>query len=152
MKKEASRRTAREIDVHVGGWHLLGCQSDDGGGHRGKSKRRVVDENCSEKTRPRERWYRSNLEMIVAVPWRKNEDDPKMNGERLKSEVIVMDKEYKEKLEAEEHVPAPKRVDISRGNLEEFGFTARCPGCMSLLRELRDKRIRKIVEGESRRS
>ena len=44
-------RTVREADVHVGGWHLLGCQSDDGGGHRGKSKRRVVDENCSVKTR-----------------------------------------------------------------------------------------------------
>ena len=82
----------------------------------------------------KERWDRSNLEMVVAVPWRKNEDDPKMDGERLKSEVIVMDKEYKEKLEAEEHVPVPKRVYISRENLEEFGFTARCSRCMSLLR------------------
>ena len=82
----------------------------------------------------KERWDRSNLEMVVAVPWRKNEDDPKMDGERLKSEVIVMDEEYKEKLEAEEHVRVPKRVYISRENLEEFGFTARCPGSMSLLR------------------
>ena len=82
----------------------------------------------------KERWDRSNLEMVVAVPWRENEDDPKMDGERLKSEVIVMDKEHKEKLEAEEHVPVPKRVYISRENLAEFGFTARCPGCMSLLR------------------
>ena len=24
----------------------------------------------------KERWDRSNLEMVVAVPWRKNEDDP----------------------------------------------------------------------------
>ena len=63
----------------------------------------------------KERWDRSNLEMIVAVPWRKNEDDPKVDGECLKSEVIVMDKEYKEKLETEEHVPVPKRVYISRG-------------------------------------
>ena len=51
MEKEASRRTAREVDLHVGGWHLLGRQSDDGGGPRGKSQRRVVDENCSEKNR-----------------------------------------------------------------------------------------------------
>ena len=58
----------------------------------------------------------------------------KMDGERFKSEVIVMDKEYKEKLEAEEHVPVPKRVYTSRENVEGFGFTARCPGCMSLLR------------------
>ena len=60
----------------------------------------------------KERWDRSNLETVVAVPWRKNENDPKMDGERLKSEVIMMDKEYKEKLEAEEHVPVPKRVCI----------------------------------------
>ena len=83
----------------------------------------------------KERWDQSNLEMVVAVPWRKNEDDPKVDGERLKSEVVTMDKEYTEKLEAEEYVPVPKRVYISRENLEEFGFTARCPGCMSLLRK-----------------
>ena len=58
-----------------------------------------------------------------------------MDGECLKSEVVVMDKEYKEKPEAEDHVPVPKRLCISRENLKEFGFTARCPGCMSLLRE-----------------
>ena len=82
----------------------------------------------------KERWDRSNLEMVVAVPWRKSEDDPKMDGERLKSEVVVMDNVYREKLEAEEHVPVPKRENISSKNLEEFGFTARCPGCTSLLR------------------
>ena len=37
-------------------------------------------------------------------------------------------------MEAEEHVPVPKRVYISLENLEEFRFTARCTGCMSLLR------------------
>ena len=36
-----------------------------------------------------ERWERSNLEMIVAVPWRKNEDDAKMDGERLEGEVVM---------------------------------------------------------------
>ena len=136
MEKKASRRTAREIDVHVGGWRLLGCQSDNGGGHRGKSKRRMVDENCPKKTCQGEMWDRSNLEMVVAVPWRKNENDPKMDGERRKSEVTVMDKTYKEKLEAEERVlvpKRPKRVYMSFENLEEFGFTARCPGCMALL-------------------
>ena len=30
-----------------------------------------------------ERWERSNMEMIVEVPWRKKEDDEKMDGERL---------------------------------------------------------------------
>ena len=82
----------------------------------------------------KERWDRINLEMVVAAPWRIYEDDPKMDGERLKSDVVTMDKEYRERLEAEERVPVPKRVCTSRENLEEFGFTARCPGCTSLLR------------------
>ena len=38
----------------------------------------------------------------AAVLWRKKEDDAKMNGVCLKGEVVVMDKEYKEKLEMEE--------------------------------------------------
>ena len=52
----------------------------------------------------KERWDRSNLEM---VPWHKNEETSMCRF---------------------------RRVCISRENLEEFGFTARCPGCMSLLR------------------
>ena len=124
-----------KLDVHVGGWHLLGCQSDDGGGPSWGNRNGVWLTRTVRKKPAKERWDRRNLEMVVAVPMaQKNEDDPKMDGERLKSEVIVMDKEYKEKLEAEEHVPVPKRVYISLENLEEFGFTARCPGCMSLLR------------------
>ena len=116
--------------------------SDHCGVHRGESERCVADENCTKETRDR-----SNLEMVVAVPWRRNEDDPKMDGERLKSELVVMDKEYREKLETEEFVPVPKRVYISRENLEDFGFTPRCPGCTSL----RDKRTRKIVAGGLKR-
>ena len=63
----------------------------------------------------RERWERSNLDKIV---WRKNEDDPEMDGEKLEGEVVMMDKDYKGKLEREEHVPVPKRLCITR---EKFG-------------------------------
>ena len=70
----------------------------------------------------------------MAVPWRKSEDDHKMDGERLKSDVVIMDRVHRERVEMEEHVRVPKRVCTSRENLEEFGFTARCPGCTSLLR------------------
>ena len=34
----------------------------------------------------------------------------------------------------EEHVPVPKRVYITHEDLEEFGFTARCPGFFFLLK------------------
>ena len=33
----------------------------------------------------------SKVEMVGAVPWRKSDDDAKMEGERLKKEVVVMD-------------------------------------------------------------
>ena len=99
----------------------------------------------------RERWERSNVEMIVAVPWRKNEDDAKMDGERQKGEVVMMDNDYKEKLETEEHVQVPKRMYITREDQEAFGFTARCPGCMSS-REHRDRCKHKTFEGGLKRS
>ena len=68
----------------------------------------------------------------MAVSWRKNEDDAKMDGDRLQGEVVMMDEDYKEKLELEEHVSVLKRVFITREDLGVlFGFSARCPGCTS---------------------
>ena len=102
----------------------------------------------------RDRWERSNLGMIVAVPWCKKEDDANMDGERLEGEVVMMDKDYKEKLETEERLPVPKRVYSTREDLEEFGFTARCPGCMSLLkgsaRQAHTENCRRRIELELR--
>ena len=66
--------------------------------------------------------------------------------------VVMMDKDYKEKLEMEEHVPVPKRVYTTREDLEVFGFTARCPGCMSLLkgtaRQAHTNNCRRRIEEE----
>ena len=74
------------------------------------------------------------------------------DGRRTSHEVVVMDKEYKEKLETEEHVPVPKRVYISREDLEEVGFTARCPGITSSLRgtaiQAHTENCRRRVEAE----
>ena len=47
----------------------------------------------------KERWERRNQDVPVAVPWRKNEGDEKMDGERPEGEVVLMDKDNKEKLE-----------------------------------------------------
>ena len=58
----------------------------------------------------REIWDRCNLEILVAVPWRKNEDDAKTVGERQRGEVVMVDKDYKEKLEMEEHALVPESV------------------------------------------
>ena len=64
----------------------------------------------------------------MAVLWRHNEDDAEMDGE-----LVVTDKDHKEKLEMKEHVTVAKRVYITRADLDVFGFTARCLGCVSLL-------------------
>ena len=63
-----------------------------------------------------------------------------------------MDRVHRERVEMEEHVWVPKRVCTSRENLEEFGFTARCPGCTSLLRgttrQAHTENCRRRVEAE----
>ena len=68
----------------------------------------------------------------MAVPRRQNQDDAKMDGERFKGDVVIKIKTTKRKME--EKVPVPNSVYITREDLEEFGFTARCAGCMSLLK------------------
>ena len=66
-----------------------------------------------------------------------------------KGEAVMMDKDFMEKLEMEDGVPVPKRVYITREDLEVFGFTAFCSGCT---RGRRDKRTQKIAEGVVKRS
>ena len=46
------------------------------------SERRVAHKSGLEED-SKGKMGRSNLEMIMAVPWRKNEDNAKMDGERL---------------------------------------------------------------------
>ena len=74
-----------------------------------------------------------------------------MDWERLKNEAVTMDKEYRKKLEWRNMSQCRREVCISRENLEEFGFAARCPGCMSLLRgtarQAHTQNCRRRVEG-----
>ena len=72
-----------------------------------------------QKKNGRERWVRDNLNMIVGVPWRKNDDDPKVDGEHLEGDV-VMDTDYKETWKTKSTLE-PKRVYIMR---EDLGLNA----------------------------
>ena len=47
----------------------------------------------------------------------------------------MMDMDYKEKAGDGKHVPVPKRVYITREDMEVLRFTAKCPGNMSSLEE-----------------
>ena len=107
---------------------------------------------------------------LTRTVWRKSEG--KMRSKQCRddrcgffaqerSRCQEIDKDYKENLEMEEHVVVPKRVYITREDLEVFGFTSRCAGWMSLLKwtarqshkENRGRRIevelRGIVEAEA---
>jgi len=82
-----------------------------------------------------ERWDRENLEMIVGVPWKMNENEPKVDRGGVDDGVRIMDKEYRERMEArDEHTPVPRRMYIRKEDLEMFGYTVNCPGCVSVLR------------------
>ena len=64
----------------------------------------------------------------MAAPWRKNEEDAMMDGERPKRDFMMMDKNYKQKLAMEEHVSVPKGVYIPREDSEVFGSKRAVPG------------------------
>lgn len=82
-----------------------------------------------------ERWDRESIKMIVDVPWRKNDNDANADGENLRGQVRIMDKEYRERMvSSEPHMPVTRRMHIKREDLENFGYTVMCPGCTSLLK------------------
>ena len=80
-----------------------------------------------------ERWGRENLKLVGGVPWKMNEEVVG-DGEKMKDEVVIMDKDYKERRQVEDHVKIPRAVFIKEKDLEEFGFTKGCPGCVAVMR------------------
>ena len=98
--------------------------------------------------------------MVVGVPWKKNEDDKNADGEEMKTEVIVMDKEYKERMveKGERHEKVPRRVYLQKDDFERWGYTSGCPGCASILKgttrqmhtEACRTRMEKEMTGEGR--
>ena len=59
----------------------------------------------------------------------------KADGEDLKLEVTIMDKDYRERIREEAgRETVPRRMFIRKEDVEEHGYTVRCPGCVSILR------------------
>ena len=61
-------------------------------------------------------------------------EDQAGDGEELRAEVTIMDKDYKERMRKEEHEAVPRRMYISKDDVEIHGYTQRCPGCVAILR------------------
>ena len=83
-----------------------------------------------------ERWTRDNLKLICGMPWRMSPEE-KGDGELVKTEVNIMDKDYRDRmehLEDMEHEVMPRNVYIKKEVLEEFRLTVGCPGCISVLK------------------
>ena len=117
----------------------LTCMWDDGIylGIKGTTGEMIVgDKNgvwrtrtVRRKTLP-ERWTRENLEMVGGVPWIDEQD-----GEGLKLEVTIMNKDCRERVRGEaEGEAVPRRMFIRKQDVDEHGYTVRCPGCVSILR------------------
>ena len=71
-----------------------------------------------------ERWHPKTLELVGGVPWRT--DGGEGDGDDLKTEVTIMDKDYREKIrdEAKGEV-VPRRMYIKKSDVEEHGYTVR---------------------------
>ena len=130
MEEEEARRAAGKLSCMWEDGIYLGVKGTTGemivGDKKGVWRTRTVRRKTLE-----ERWARENLEMVGGVPWRMGEID----GEDLKLEVTVMDKDYREGMLGEVVEEAvPRRMFIRKQDVEEHGYTVRCPGCVSILR------------------
>ena len=75
-----------------------------------------------------DRWTQRAAEMVVGVLWRTSDDDPKVDGERR--EVTVLEHVEKELLRSEGSRPVPRNVYIPKADLETYGYTSGCIGCL----------------------
>ena len=81
-----------------------------------------------------------------------NETDQHADGEGMKLDVTVMDREYREMIARPEHEAVPRAVYIRKEDLEKFGYIVGCPGCKSVLkrttRQAHSEECRKRLEAE----
>jgi hypothetical protein len=118
----------------------LTCRWEDGVylGVKGKSGEIIIGDSRgvwktrSGRRRPvEERWTATSATMVVGVPWRVNDNDPKVDGEKM--EGIKMNDEQ---IHLEREVvgePVPRRFRINKEDVEKYGYTMKCLGCKSIL-------------------
>ena len=116
-------------------WHegiFLGKKGSTGetivGDARGVFKTRTVRRKPES-----ERWNVENMKFVSGVPWRVCDDDPNMDGEKMKMDVKVMNKHFEENMKKEEEEKVPRRMDITKRVLEQHGYTQKCQGCRAVI-------------------
>jgi hypothetical protein len=79
-----------------------------------------------------DRWPEASAAMVIGVPWRVNEADPDVDGERLEVLRLPEADVAREREKADTNVP--NRFFITKKDLETHGYSHRCPGCTAVLR------------------
>ena len=83
-----------------------------------------------------ERWGPESAKMIGGIPWRVNESDPNVDGEKMEWQVT----EAKGELMMEDEKPildemvVPRAFSIKVSDFQQHGYTKNCPGCKALLK------------------
>ena len=83
-----------------------------------------------------QRWNAEEVRTVLGTPWRKSEEDPNVDGEKLRSrELTIEEKEHLQKrlLRNQNLNVAPKQFCIRIKDVVEYGPTPECRGCSSLI-------------------
>ena len=116
------------------------CMWEDGIylGLRGSSGELIVSDASgvwrtrSVRRRPeQDRWREDGIQLVRWVPWATREEDPAVDGERFEVTKLTEQEVVEERTKKEQ---VPLRFYIKKADLEQHGFSARCPGCKALLR------------------
>ena len=113
-------------------------------GVKGKSGEIVVaDENGVWKTRTvqrkpaDERWDPKNIDLIKGLPWKTEEEDEP----GAPAIAIRMDESKLHEEQTTDAKPAvPRSFYIQARDLETHGYSAGCPGCVSILKRAKHRR------------
>ena len=80
-----------------------------------------------------ERWSAEAASLVGGVPWLLSGQDEEADGEALSQAPLrPLSEELLEETRVRE--PPPRRFNISQEDLEEHGYTLKCPGCTAILR------------------
>ena len=81
-----------------------------------------------------ERWDESNVDMVKTSPWSSKGDTEGGASETPAVAVRMRDDEYDAIKRAEPEENIPRNFYITTKNLEDHGYSAGCPGCLSISR------------------
>ena len=73
------------------------------------------------------------MDMVKYVPWRTSEGDPNSDGEKPDVIRLTAEQETTEREVMKDVMP--RGMYIKQENLDECVYTAKCPGCLAILRE-----------------